>query len=280
MNITENCVNCLWNRQKRISDNPEYLSEIRQILDNRRESDCSPYLVYLFNQAHERHFGKRPSYEEVKKSYNDLVLSILPKIREQLDSESDPLKTAFMYARTGNYIDFGALAGNVNETTFLSLIQKKDFSHNDQAVWDDFLDCCKKGKEFLLIADNCGEIVLDKLFLKQLHRAYPELNLTVMVRGGSVLNDVTLADAAYVGIDRIAAVISNGTSVGGTIYTMISDEAKSAIDKADIILAKGQGNYESLSGHSKQIFYSFLCKCQLFVNRFNVPELTGMFIKE
>lgn len=133
----------------------------------------------------------------------------------------------------------------------------------------------------MLIADNCGEIVLDKLFLEQLHYTYPQLSLTVMVRGGEVLNDATMADAAYVNIDQIATVISNGTSVGGTIYEMISDEAKAAIDKADIILAKGQGNYESLSElrYSKQIFYSFLCKCELFVSTFNVPALTGIFIK-
>lgn len=109
-------------------------------------------------------------------------------------------------------------------------------------VWDNFLDCCKTSEKFLLIADNCGEIVLDKLFLEQLHYTYPQLSLTVMVRGGEVLNDATMADAAYVNIDQIATVISNGTSVGGTIYEMISDEAKAAIDKADIILAKGQGN--------------------------------------
>lgn len=280
MRVNDNCVNCLWKRQQRISDNPAYLSEIRQILDNRRESDCSPYLVYLFNQAHERHFGKRPSYEEVKKSYNDLVLSIESKIRQQINSDSDSLKTAFIYSRTGNYIDFGALSNDVNETTFLSLLDNTMFSNYDQLVWEDFLECCEKGKEFLLIADNCGEIVFDKLFLEQLHYKYPELNLTVMVRGGEVLNDVTTADALYVKIDQVATLISNGTSVGGTIYSMISDEAKAAIDKADIILAKGQGNYESLSGYSKQIFYSFLCKCDLFVKKFNVPKLTGMFIKE
>ena len=279
MRVTETCVNCLWKRQQRLSDDPSYLSEIRQILDSRKDSECSPYLVYLFNQAHERHFGKRPSYQDVKKAYNDLMLSMESDIREQLMTDAHPLERSFLYARTGNYIDFGVLS-QVDQTTFLSLLQETSFSQRDRKVWELFLRRCQSGKNFLLIADNCGEIVLDKLFLEQLHLAFPWLRLTVMVRGEEVLNDVTAADAAYVQIDRIASVISNGTGIGGTICSMISDEAKEAINKADVILAKGQGNYESLSGQGRRIFYSFLCKCERFVRHFQVPALTGMLVAD
>jgi Uncharacterized conserved protein len=111
-----------------------------------------------------------------------------------------------------------------------------------------FTDRCRNAERFLLIADNCGEIVLDKLFLEQLRLAYPRLKLSVMVRGSEVLNDVTAEDAAYVGIDSVAEIVSSGTSVAGVIHEMLPEEAKTAIDQADVILAKGQGNYESLSG--------------------------------
>ena len=160
------------------------------------------------------------------------------------------------------------------------MLRSAHFAKEDEDVYRSFLQECQEKKTFLLIADNCGEIVLDKLFLEQLKKCYPHLEITVMVRGSEVLNDATLADAAYVGIDHTANVISSGSGVGGTICQLISEEAKNTLDTCDVILAKGQGNYESLAGHGRHIYYSFLCKCDLFVRRFNVPKFTGMFIME
>lgn len=139
---------------------------------------------------------------------------------------------------------------------------------------------CEDAKSFLLIADNCGEIVLDKLFLSELHRRFPELDLSVMVRGGEVLNDATMEDAEYVDLPQIARVISSGSNAAGTIYDMLSPEARDALDSAQVILTKGQGNYESLSHQGRHIFYSFLCKCEIFTERFSVPPLTGMLVEE
>ncbi len=279
MNITESCIQCLWRRQQRLSDDPEYLSEVKKILDNHKDDDCLPYLVFLFNETYEKRFGKRPSYNEQKKLYNDLVLSMESSFRRKIQNSADPLKTAFTYARSGNYIDFGAIS-NVDTDTFMNLLDNSSFAVSDESVYKEFIKECKKSKSFLLIADNCGEIVLDKLFLEQLHSEFPQLKISVMVRGADVLNDVTVEDANYSGIDKIAKIISSGSSVAGIIFELISDEAKKAISAADVILAKGQGNYESLSGHGNHIYFSFLCKCDLFINRFHVPKYTGMFISE
>ena len=101
-----------------------------------------------------------------------------------------------------------------------------------------------------------------------------------MVRGAEVLNDATLEDAKYVGLDETGRIITNGDAVAGTVYELLSDEAKEALDSADLILAKGQGNYESLCRQGRHIFYSFLCKCDLFMARFDVPRLTGIFTEE
>ena len=89
--------------------------------------------------------------------------------------------------------------------------------------------------------------------------------------------------AEPVNIARLAGTtkkVVSGSGVGGTICQLISEEAKNTLDTCDVILAKGQGNYESLAGHGRHIYYSFLCKCDLFVRRFNVPKFTGMFIME
>lgn len=279
MKVNEKCAGCLWRRQKALTDDPAYLSEIRKIIDERRENDCSPYLIYLFNEVYERYFGKRPSYHDEKKKYNDLLLSMEDKFRKNIVSSEEPIKTSFLYARIGNYIDFGAMS-NIDEKTFFSLFENTVLPDSDKAVYDSFLSQCKTGKKFLLIADNCGEIVLDKLFLEQLSNYFPQLEITVMVRGGEALNDVTYEDAEYIHLNDSFRVITNGKAISGTVYEILSDEAKEEIDKSDIIFAKGQGNYESLSGQGRHIFYSFLCKCDLFINKFNVPRLTGLFLEE
>lgn len=255
------------------------MAEIREIIDNRDKEATAPYLVYRFNQTYRKYFGKTASYEDVKKQYNDLVMSMEDALRERIDQSDDPLLTAFSYSRAGNYIDFGAIR-NVDENTFLSLLERDDLSAHDLQTFESFTAECAAAKSLLLLADNCGEIVLDNLFLEKLRQQYPQMKLSVLVRGGEVLNDATVEDALYAGIDRVAEIISSGVAVSGTVYDMISDEAKNALDSADVILSKGQGNYEALSGQGRHIFYSFLCKCERFTDSFQVPSLTGMFVEE
>ena len=279
MRVSESCARCLYDKRRNLTDDEEYLAEVRRIIDSRREDDTSPYLGYLLNEAYRKRFGAGASYREVKKKYNDLVLSMEDSVRKKIESAEDPLSEALAYARIGNYIDFGALS-HVDEETFLSLFDDVGVHQRDREAVESFINQCASAKSFLLIADNCGEIVLDKLFLEQLKKRFPELKITVMVRGKEVINDATLEDAEYVGLDRVAAVVSNGDAVAGTVYEMLPPEAREILDNADVILAKGQGNYESLSRQGRHIFYSFLCKCDLFIARFNVPQFTGMFIEE
>jgi hypothetical protein len=279
MRVIESCAECLYDKQRHLCQDEGYLSDVTEILKNRRENDTSPYMVYLFNQAYERRFGKRASYREVKKRYNDLVLSMEDAVRKKIEKARDPLTESLIYARIGNYIDFGAM-NYVDEETFLSLFDDVGVHQRDTKAVESFIRQCSEADKFLLLTDNCGEIVLDKLFIEQLKKRFPHLQVTVMVRGREVLNDATMEDAQYVGLDKVAHVITNGDAVAGTIYEMLSDEAKYELDNADVILAKGQGNYESLCRQGRHIFYSFLCKCELFMERFHVPHLTGIFVEE
>ena len=279
MRINESCAACLYDKQSHLTDDEAYLTEVKRLIDTRRETDTAPYLVYLFDRAYEEHFGKRASYREIKKQYNDLALSMEEALHREIEASSKPLETALLYARIGNYIDFGAM-NHVDEQTFLRLFENVKASEHDAAVMESMFRQCEDAKSFLLIADNCGEIVLDKIFLSELRRRFPSLDISVMVRGGEVLNDATVEDAEYTGLAQTARVVPSGSDAAGTIYDMLSPEAKQVLDHADVILAKGQGNYESLSHQGRHIFYSFLCKCELFTERFSVPPLTGMLVEE
>ena len=251
MRVIESCAECLYDKQCHLSKDPAYLSEIRDIIRNRGEEDSAPYLVYLFGRVYEKHFGRRKPYAEIKKKYNDLVLTREAAIRRKIEVSAHPLQTALGYARAGNYIDFGAM-NVVEDDEFLKLLEEAGLEDRDHAVMESFLRQCVKAKRFLLIADNCGEIVLD----------------------------TTEEDAVYCGMDREARIVSSGNTVAGTVYEMLSEEARKAMDAADVILAKGQGNYETMNGQGRHVFYAFLCKCELFTSRFDVPRLTGILVEE
>ena len=131
-----------------------------------------------------------------------------------------------------------------------------------------------------LITDNCGEIVMDKILLRQFLRMNPDLSITVIVRGGPVANDATLEDAEQVGLTKLGRCIGNGTATDGTVLRILSREARETIAHADVVIAKGQANYETLYGCGYNIFFIFMCKCMLFMDRFKVPQFTGILAYE
>jgi len=144
-------------------------------------------------------------------------------------------------------------------------------------------DMCKdlsKAKKLVFITDNCGEIVLDKVLIKSIKNKYPQVEITVMVRGGETLNDATMKDAQEAGMTELVKVIHNGNDIAGTCINKLSEEAVNCMNDADLILSKGQANFETLRGCGKNIYYIFLCKCDMFANRFGVEKYTGMFLND
>lgn len=282
MRIEPGCEECLYLRQVHTSlqiqdeeQQKRYLADVKRLLEEREEDDSAPYLVYLFTKLQETYGIDARIFP--KEKYNQMIMSRENELREKIERSAEPLASAIVFARVGNYIDFGAM-DDVNDDILLKLIEEANRTPLDQKTYELFLEKCAQAKTFLLLCDNCGEIVLDKLFIEQLKYRFPHLQVSVMVRGANVLNDATLEDAAFCGMNQVASVVSNGTAVAGTVYKYLSEEAREVFDAADIILSKGQGNYESLAGVEKEIFYSFLCKCELFTERFQVPKLTGMFV--
>ena len=137
-----------------------------------------------------------------------------------------------------------------------------------------------KAHALVLITDNCGEIVMDKILLRQLLRLNPDLSVTVIVRGAPVANDATLEDAEQVGLTGFGRCIGNGNATDGSVMRIMSREAREAIFNADVVIAKGQANYETLYGCACKVFYIFMCKCMLFMDRFKVPQFTGILTYE
>lgn len=143
-----------------------------------------------------------------------------------------------------------------------------------------FIEDLRHAKTLVYLTDNCGEIVLDKIFMRFIKEAYPNLKITAIVRGESVINDATLEDATEVGLTEVVRCIGNGTAAPGTVFRCLSEEARQVLESADMIISKGQGNFESMYGEGFNPYYIFLCKCELFVRRFGLSQYEMVFAKE
>lgn len=207
------------------------------------------------------------------------MLNVEASVEEKIRTSADPLETALLYARIGNYIDFAALE-NVSQETMLKLLENENQEPLSQTEYANFQTDLSTAKTLVYLTDNCGEIVLDKLAVKILKEKYPQLNITVIVRGYPVVNDATMEDAEEIGLTDIVKVTGNGSNVGGTWFPGLSNEARTLLEQADVILAKGQGNFETMNDCGLNVYYLFLCKCDLFQRRFHAKALQGMFLNE
>ena len=224
-------------------------------------------------------FGVKDDFEAIKHHFNDLMLTFEQTIKEDISQSEDPLYRAIGYAMIGNYIDFGAM-DSVDETYLKELLKSVKFRTFDAVSYEPFKQDLARKKKLVYLTDNCGEIVTDKILIHTIQTLYPQLEITVMVRGLPIINDATMEDAKQVGMTDIAKVIPNGSGIPGTYYEELSPEARNEMDTADIIIAKGQGNFETLRMCHKNVYYIFLCKCEMFARQFDVARFTGILMND
>lgn len=227
----------------------------------------------------EKHYGvPHDRFVEEKAESNRFVLARLDQIREKVISAEDPVFSGLQMAILGNYIDFAALQGEISFEKLDEMLENASRMELDKQVYTDLCADLEQGKNLLYLTDNAGEIGFDRIFAEEIHKKYPNLQITFCVRGGPAMNDATREDAAEVGIPF--PVIDNGNRVAGTDLTMLGAAAKEAFESADVIIAKGMANTETMYGCGYNIYYAFLIKCPRFVSVFGKPKMTPMLVKE
>ena len=227
----------------------------------------------------QKHYGlPLDRMKEEKALSNKFVLDRLDLIREKVQSAADPVFAGLQFAVLGNYLDFSALQGQVSFEKLDSMLDEAFDLDLDRDVYENFCRELEAGKKLLYLTDNAGEIGFDRIFAEEIAKRWPHLEIVFCVRGDICLNDATRADAAEVGIPF--PVIDNGNRVPGTQIDMLSEEALDALNTADVILAKGMANCETMHGCGYNVYYAFLVKCQRFVTRFRRHMLTPMLVKE
>lgn len=258
----------------------QYMEAIRQRFEHPKDDDCVPSISTELKKFYCSFWGvPMEDFTRINKEYDQLMLDLEAELRSTIRYSEDPLKAALIYARTGNYIDFAALP-EVSKETALSLIKSENKDDLDEQEYRQFCQDMKKAENVVYITDNCGEIVLDKIAIQILKKIFPNIRITALVRGLPAGNDATMEDAEFCGLTDVVPVLGNGNDVGGTWLHGISTHARELLYNADVIIAKGQGNYETLHGCGLNIYYLFLCKCDWFKELFQAKSLQGMFINE
>ncbi len=216
-------------------------------------------------------------YREIKKKYNDIALGYQEFMKKEILNSGNPLLFAIRLALAGNIIDFGSQVGKFDlESTI------EDSIHNplDLTNFDRFVVEIEKAKNVALLLDNAGEIVFDKILIETIKRLYPDANVSAIVRGGPIINDVTVEDAKYVGLDGVANVVDSGQVIPGFWPETASPLAKEVFNGADIVISKGQGNFETLSEIDDQrLYFLFLVKCNVVARYLGTKKFSKIFIK-
>lgn len=205
--------------------------------------------------------GNTDPYADCKSNFNRAVMELLPELRQRILLSPDPFATAVALAIAGNAIDMGAYSGLDSSNLRQTLVRA--IASPIRGELEALRSTTATAKAILYIADNAGEIVLDRLLIEQLG---PQ-RITVVVRGSAVLNDATRADATAAGLDELVEVIDNGSDAPGTLLSDCTTEMRQRFAHADIVLAKGQGNYETLSSVERpNVFFLLMAKCPVIAD--------------
>lgn len=216
--------------------------------------------------------GDKDPFASLKQTSNRLGKSLQHQVRQIIAASDDPLYTACLYSVAGNIIDYGSLH-EFNPEEVIHSCRQRQFSVNDYALFRAKLN---HATSLLYLGDNSGEIVFDALVVEQLKKQFPKLNITFVVKQRPIINDALMEDALECGLPDLCTVIDNGTGCPGSPLNQCSKEFRAYFNNADLIISKGQGNFETLS-EQKGLYFLLICKCAIVGH--HLQELSGSDIE-
>ncbi len=269
MRIYLDCISCFIRQAldaARHATDDEQIHErvVRGVLDLSRHLDVGQSPPAIGQQIHRLIrdlVGVDDPYHGVKQRFNEVALKMYSRMHHLVLESEDPLETAVRLAVAGNIIDFG-VKSEVSEAELEATIDLCLSTELPAGQVDAFREAVREADHILYLADNAGEIVFDRLLIEQLQTE----KVTVAVKGSAVINDATMEDALQVGLHELVKVIHNGSDAPGTILESCSPFFRIAFNRANLVIAKGQGNYETLSETDKNIFFLLKAKCSVISN--------------
>jgi len=249
------------------------LDEISKVIPDIKLTSTPPEMGKTIHDLVKKITGKEDPYKKLKENSNTQALKIYPELKAKVESAEDRLLMAVELAIAGNIIDYGT-KNSLDVDSELAKILKKEqraIKYEKEAIsnFRDFKESVKNAKTILYLADNVGETVFDSLLLEEIKNIDPEKEIIYAVKEKPIINDALKEDAVTAGIDRFAKIISSGSEIPGTILPLCSKTFLEIFKKADLVISKGQGNYETLSDEKRPIFFLFMAKCPVIARDVN-----------
>ena len=275
------CIPCLLRQTleaARLTTDDETIHEqvLRKVLRAASEMNLRkspPLMAQRIHRMIRQMTGDNDPYRDIKDRFNHFALELYPELKERIEQSREPLDTAIRLAIAGNIIDSGVIH-HINETLVHNAIEHA-LTAPLAGDPEQFREAVSEAKDILYLADNAGEIVFDRLLIEQM----PLEKITLAVKGSPVINDACLADARATGIADLVEVIDNGSDAPGTILAECSEGFKRRFENADLIIAKGQGNYETLSDVKKDIFFVLKAKCPVIAHHIGCEKGSLVFLR-
>ena len=241
----------------------EVLNSIGEMIKSISMENTPPETGNLVYKKVSEITGVDDPYKNIKDKNIKEALSLYPELKKYIENSDDRLLAAIRIAIAGNVIDLG-VNKEFNIVDDLKQILKQDFAFCD---YEEFKNQLHKAKSILYLGDNAGESVFDKLLIEELGKP-----VTYVVREIPVINDCVIEDAIASGIDKVAEIISSGSTAPATILGLCNKDFLEKFHNADIIISKGQGNFEGLSQVSRSVFFMLKAKCPVIARNLNVKE--------
>ncbi len=269
MEIMDGCIPCLLrqaeNAAKKVSNSPlihnAVVKEAQAILAQYEKYENAPHLAQAIHNAVKRHTGSPDPYKAVKAADIAAAEGLTDVMCKFIANSSVPVYSALKVAAVGNNLD-SAVYNDMDIKECISRELSIPFAVCDIDIFKEKLQSAKTA---LIIGDNAGEAVFDRAFMENM----PNLSYVYATRSSPVINDVTTAEAVKCNIDKKAKIIPSGSHAPGSVLSQCTDEFKELLKSSDIVISKGQGNYESLS-EIKGIFFLLKAKCPVIADRFGV----------
>ncbi|HBD93241.1 MAG: hypothetical protein A2015_11020 [Spirochaetes bacterium GWF1_31_7] len=250
-------------------------TEVDYLIENSDKNLSPPEIVGKIYSLIKSKIGDIDFYREIKDKSNAAALSVYDTLKNKVRDSEDTLLAAVVMSISGNIIDFGAkyyvdidaeINKILNRKYSLELIESKCFHYIQ------FKELVSSAKQIVYLADNAGETVFDRILIEEIKKLYPHIIIIYAVKEKPIINDATRIDAVNSGIEQSAEIVSSGSVIPGTIIELCNSQFIDEYNKADLIISKGQGNFESLEDASKKIIYLFIAKCP------KIASISGNFI--
>jgi len=279
MDMTLECVPCLVRQAReaiqmvtdQVSEQERVLKRILRMLADVAYDKTSAHVAALVHSTIREELGAEDPYREVKDRSNHLAARLAGRLEGVVTDADDPFEAALRLAIAGNIIDYGVGFDTESIDAAISIALQQPLP---AAQVDALRDAIGEANSILYLGDNAGEVFFDRLLIERL----PTDKITFVVRGGPVLNDATRVDAEAAGLHKLVEVVDNGSTAPATILEYCSPGFRERFRRADLIIAKGQGNYESLSSEAAPIFFLLKVKCPVVADHLDDYELGDLAV--